>query len=66
MGVAFSSCTIPYNPQQNRIKNNQMEVGLGIHGEPGIGLQNFESSDKTVKLLIDHLLANRELDKIVV
>lgn len=56
MGIAFSSCTLISNPTVNRIKTNTMEVGLGIHGESGIGKKDFISCDTSVRLIIDHIL----------
>jgi dihydroxyacetone kinase-like protein len=37
MGVALSSCTIPAAGKPTfTIEDNEMELGMGIHGEPGI------------------------------
>eukprot|EP00983_Pelagomonas_calceolata_P043700 1139010-Pelagomonas_calceolata.AAC.8 len=33
MGVALRVCTLPGKPPSDRIKEGEMEVGLGIHGE---------------------------------
>jgi dihydroxyacetone kinase len=35
LGVSLSSCTIPGQPAENRIGPGEVELGLGIHGEPG-------------------------------
>ena len=35
MGVALTSCTLPGKAKDERIGAAEMEVGLGIHGEPG-------------------------------
>lgn len=35
LGVSLSSCTIPGQPAENRIGPEEVELGLGIHGEPG-------------------------------
>ncbi len=32
MGVALRACTLPGKPPSDRIKEGEMEVGLGIHG----------------------------------
>jgi dihydroxyacetone kinase len=34
-GISLSSCTIPGQPAENRIGPEEVELGLGIHGEPG-------------------------------
>ena len=35
LGISLSSCTIPGQPAENRIGPHEVELGLGIHGEPG-------------------------------
>jgi dihydroxyacetone kinase len=35
LGISLSSCTIPGQPSENRIGPEEVELGLGIHGEPG-------------------------------
>ncbi len=36
LGIALSSCTIPGQPAEQRMTANEAELGLGIHGEPGV------------------------------
>lgn len=36
LGVSLSSCTIPGQPAEERMGPEEVELGLGIHGEPGI------------------------------
>ena len=36
LGVALSSCAIPGQPAEARIGDDEAELGLGIHGEPGV------------------------------
>lgn len=38
IGASLSSCTIPGQPGINRIAPGEVELGLGIHGEPGAKL----------------------------
>lgn len=38
LGVSLTSCNIPGQDSENRIGPDQMELGLGIHGEPGAKL----------------------------
>lgn len=35
MGCALTTCTVPGGQPSERIGTNEMELGLGIHGEPG-------------------------------
>jgi triose/dihydroxyacetone kinase / FAD-AMP lyase (cyclizing) len=38
IGVSLSSCTIPGRHSENRIGEGKVELGLGIHGEPGASI----------------------------
>jgi dihydroxyacetone kinase len=35
LGISLSSCTIPGQPVEARLNADEVELGLGIHGEPG-------------------------------
>lgn len=57
IGVSLSSCNNPGTSTPcERIKYNNMEVGLGIHGEPGSRIVALEASGKIVNDLIDILI----------
>lgn len=36
LGVATTTCSIPGRPAEDRIPPGEAEIGLGIHGEPGL------------------------------
>ncbi|KAF2076105.1 hypothetical protein CYY_002567 [Polysphondylium violaceum] len=57
LGVALSSCTIPAigNPTFE-IKEQEIEFGLGIHGEPGAYTTKMTTSKEIVKNILDHLV----------
>ncbi|MGV4182589.1 dihydroxyacetone kinase subunit DhaK, partial [Citrobacter braakii] len=40
------------------LKDDEMEFGVGIHGEPGIDRRRFSSLDQTVDEMVDTLLEN--------
>lgn len=35
VGVALDVCSLPGQPRNDRLTSSEMEMGLGIHGEPG-------------------------------
>ncbi|MBV2186784.1 MAG: dihydroxyacetone kinase subunit DhaK [Rhizobium sp.] len=35
VGMSLDTCRVPGSPKENRIPPGELEVGLGIHGEPG-------------------------------
>lgn len=59
VGVAFAGCTIPgqHEPLFS-VKPDQMEVGLGIHGEPGVRSSALLPAREIAQLMVDALIAN--------
>ena len=55
MGVALSDCTLPTAEPKHRIPKGHMELGLGIHGEPGKMIIPSESSSILTMRLIKHI-----------
>ena len=45
------------------VPKNRMALGLGIHGEPGIGERDIPSADELASLLADALLADVPPDR---
>ena len=47
MGVALSSCTVPAAGRPTfTIGDDEMEIGMGIHGEPGVRRGKLEPADQ--------------------
>lgn len=56
MGVAMQTCNLPgQNDEEGRIKAGQVELGLGIHGEPGASTLDSQNSHKTIATMVQHL-----------
>ncbi|KAF4656647.1 hypothetical protein FOL47_008823 [Perkinsus chesapeaki] len=56
IGVALTHCNMPGEAVKvNRVKPGMMEVGLGIHGEPGASTVPVESAAGTVNVLVEKL-----------
>ncbi|WP_374257149.1 dihydroxyacetone kinase subunit DhaK [Yokenella regensburgei] len=54
LGVAMESCNLPGSEEdEGRIRHGQVELGLGIHGEPGASIVDSHNS----KAIIDTLVA---------
>merc|ERR1740130_1513457 len=60
MGVALASCSLPGKPADNRIAPGQMEVGLGIHGEPGAAVAPLAKADQVVDQLLATIMSQEE------
>lgn len=56
-GVAINPCRIPSaNETTFNLNDDEMEMGIGIHGEPGTERRKIKEVDFIVKELIDDLL----------
>lgn len=62
IGVAMHGCNLPGGDddeeESDRIAPGQVELGLGIHGEPGISTLKTHNSQKIVKALVETLQQN--------
>ncbi len=57
MGVALSSCTVPAAGQPTfELAENEIEMGVGIHGEPGRRRAPMAAADSIVEELLDAIL----------
>jgi phosphoenolpyruvate---glycerone phosphotransferase subunit DhaK len=57
MGVAFSSCIVPEAGVHTfDIGSNEMEIGVGIHGEPGRRREEFKPADSIADELLQAIL----------
>ncbi|XP_014904585.1 triokinase/FMN cyclase [Poecilia latipinna] len=55
LGVSLSPCSVPGCLPSFDLPPGAMELGLGIHGEPGIKRSKVASADEVVKTMIDHM-----------
>uniref|UniRef100_A0A671VJA6 Triokinase/FMN cyclase n=1 Tax=Sparus aurata TaxID=8175 RepID=A0A671VJA6_SPAAU len=55
LGVSLSPCSVPGCLPSFELPPGDMELGLGIHGEPGIKRSKVASADEVVKTMIDHM-----------
>ncbi|AKG05473.1 dihydroxyacetone kinase subunit DhaK [Salimicrobium jeotgali] len=57
MGVALSPCTIPGAGKPNfQLEDDEMEVGIGIHGEPGTKREKIAPADDIAEELLQKVL----------
>ena len=63
MGVALSPCIVPrVGHGAFEIGDDEMEIGMGIHGEPGVRRGKLESADKIVDEMIAALLKDMPIE----
>jgi dihydroxyacetone kinase-like protein len=54
MGMALTSCTVPHAGRPTfDLGEDEMEIGIGIHGEPGRERLPVESADQVAARLLD-------------
>jgi dihydroxyacetone kinase len=64
LGVAFRGCTLPGSTEALfQVAEGQFELGLGIHGEPGVKSVPSLAVGDLAKLLVDSLMAERPTDE---
>jgi dihydroxyacetone kinase len=62
IGVALSPATVPAAGRPNfELPVGEMEIGMGIHGEPGVQRGPLESADGIADRLVGDLVADLEL-----
>lgn len=62
MGVALTNCTLPtISASPNSIKRNEMEVGIGIHGEPGRLCMEIADAEIIADMLVTAISDDLEL-----
>ncbi len=64
MGIALSPCIVPEVGKPTfSIKDDEVEIGMGIHGEPGIEVKQMTTADNLTDTMVEKLLADMPLSK---
>ena len=59
MGAAITPCTVPAAGKPGfELEEDEMEVGIGIHGEPGTHREKIRQADEIVDHLLEQILAD--------
>ncbi|EGC84469.1 dihydroxyacetone kinase, DhaK subunit [Anaerococcus hydrogenalis ACS-025-V-Sch4] len=57
MGMATKACINPISGKESfDLSERDMEIGVGIHGEPGVKQEKIKSANEISKELVDHIL----------
>ena len=57
IGMSLDTCTVPGSAKENRIAPGKAELGLGIHGEPGVEQIDFLGAAQAMAAMIAKLSA---------
>lgn len=68
LGLAMESCNLPGSgeEEENRIQRGKVELGLGIHGEPGASTVDSHNSKTLIDTLVEPLKAQAGDDRVAV
>jgi len=59
IGTSLDTCTIPGSPKEDRIPVGKAELGLGIHGEPGVEQIAFTGARESMAKVLEKLRPHR-------
>jgi dihydroxyacetone kinase-like protein len=64
MGVALSPCILPEAGKPTfSINEDEIEIGMGIHGEPGIEVKKMISADEIAAVMVERINADMPLSR---
>ncbi|HGH5980637.1 TPA: dihydroxyacetone kinase subunit DhaK [Kluyvera georgiana] len=66
LGLAMETCNLPGGETEDRIKPGLVELGLGIHGEPGASTVNSHNSKQLIGALVETLRASAGDNRVAV
>jgi phosphoenolpyruvate---glycerone phosphotransferase subunit DhaK len=59
MGMALTSCTVPHVGKPTfDLPEDEMEIGIGIHGEPGRTRMPVKPADEIVEMLMEPIISD--------
>ncbi|MGG2468193.1 dihydroxyacetone kinase subunit DhaK [Paraclostridium bifermentans] len=63
LGFALTSCTVPAKGTPTfQLEEDEIEFGVGIHGEPGVRREKTSSADELAKKMVNDILADMKID----
>lgn len=64
MGMSLSPCTVPASGKPSfKLEENEIEIGIGIHGEPGTHRESLETADELTETLTNKILPELNLSE---
>ncbi|MGL5756375.1 MAG: dihydroxyacetone kinase subunit DhaK [Paraclostridium sp.] len=63
LGFALTSCTVPAKGTPTfELGEDELEFGVGIHGEPGIRREKMSTADELAKKMVDAILKDLKIE----
>ena len=64
MGMSLDACIVPAAGKKGFVlEEDEVEIGLGIHGEPGVSKEKIKSADEHTGELMDKILEDIKIEK---
>lgn len=64
MGMSLSSCIVPAAGKANfALEENEVEIGMGIHGEPGTHREEIKNADEIIEHMLNKILDDMNLNE---
>lgn len=61
MGMAMTSCTLPAVGKPGfQLGDNEIEIGMGIHGEPGVNRTSVKTAEEVAGILLGKILEDAD------
>ena len=61
LGMSLGPCIVPASGKESfHLEEDEVEMGLGIHGEPGIHKEKLKTADEHVEYMMEKLLAEQK------
>ncbi|MCG4723013.1 dihydroxyacetone kinase subunit DhaK, partial [Alistipes putredinis] len=59
----LTSCTVPAKGTPTfQLEEDEIEFGVGIHGEPGVRREKTSSADELAKKMVNDILADMKIE----
>ena len=60
MGMALTSCITPANGTPSfEIGDDEIEIGIGIHGEPGMSREKIKPADEITEMMMNEIIDDK-------
>nr|XP_006110355.1 triokinase/FMN cyclase isoform X2 [Pelodiscus sinensis] len=64
LGVSLSPCSVPGSGPTFQLAQDELELGLGIHGEAGVRRMKMALADEIVKTMLDHMSSSSNASRV--
>ncbi|KAI7827320.1 hypothetical protein BX661DRAFT_183043 [Kickxella alabastrina] len=63
IGCALNAASVPGQGMPRSLKDNEVEIGMGIHNEPGFETKELQAADILIPSLVKHIVSSEPFKK---